>query len=91
MTPTNPGTWLLHCHVHDHLEGGMETRYTVLQNAPPRKSFRPIFIETEFWSLQINSLSLCQVLDSETETLQDKKLVDKVPLKNEDGNFGPKE
>ena len=34
MTPKNPGTWLLHCHVHDHLEGGMETRYTVLSQAP---------------------------------------------------------
>ncbi len=29
MVPTNPGTWLLHCHVHDHLQGGMVTRYTV--------------------------------------------------------------
>ncbi|XP_065054471.1 hephaestin-like protein [Rhopilema esculentum] len=29
MVPKHKGTWLLHCHVHDHLEGGMETRYTV--------------------------------------------------------------
>ena len=29
MQPKHKGTWLLHCHVHDHLEGGMETRYTV--------------------------------------------------------------
>eukprot|EP00794_Sanderia_malayensis_P014202 gene14202-15684_t len=29
MIPTNPGIWLLHCHVHDHLEGGMVTRYSV--------------------------------------------------------------
>ena len=37
MVPTNPGTWLLHCHVHDHLEGGMETRYTVYKDPLWRK------------------------------------------------------
>ncbi|XP_010129612.1 PREDICTED: ceruloplasmin-like, partial [Buceros rhinoceros silvestris] len=30
MTPENPGTWLLHCHVTDHIHAGMETTYTVL-------------------------------------------------------------
>ncbi|XP_041038821.1 ceruloplasmin [Carcharodon carcharias] len=29
MTPLHPGTWLLHCHVTDHIYGGMETTYTV--------------------------------------------------------------
>ena len=29
MRPDNPGTWLLHCHVADHMQGGMMTRYTV--------------------------------------------------------------
>lgn len=28
----HPGTWLLHCHVSDHIHAGMETTYTVLQN-----------------------------------------------------------
>ena len=23
MVPDNPGTWLLHCHVNDHFDGGM--------------------------------------------------------------------
>ncbi|XP_075057997.1 ceruloplasmin [Mixophyes fleayi] len=27
----NPGTWLLHCHVTDHIHSGMETLYTVLE------------------------------------------------------------
>uniref|UniRef100_A0A8C5M8P0 ferroxidase n=1 Tax=Leptobrachium leishanense TaxID=445787 RepID=A0A8C5M8P0_9ANUR len=26
-----PGTWLLHCHVTNHIHGGMETVYTVLE------------------------------------------------------------
>ena len=38
MVPTNPGTWLLHCHVHDHLDAGMETRYTVTSDPFIRKS-----------------------------------------------------
>lgn len=31
MTAKYPGTWLLHCHVADHIHGGMETTYTVLE------------------------------------------------------------
>lgn len=29
MVPDNPGTWLFHCHVGAHLEGGMSSLYTV--------------------------------------------------------------
>ncbi|XP_060090916.1 ferroxidase HEPHL1 [Heteronotia binoei] len=28
----NPGTWLLHCHVHDHVHAGMETTYTIISS-----------------------------------------------------------
>jgi FtsP/CotA-like multicopper oxidase with cupredoxin domain len=30
MLPDNPGTWLFHCHVNDHIAAGMITRYQVL-------------------------------------------------------------
>jgi hephaestin len=30
MTPDNPGTWLFHCHVANHLRMGMQGLYTVL-------------------------------------------------------------
>jgi hephaestin len=30
MVPDDVGTWLFHCHVNDHLEAGMMTRYRVL-------------------------------------------------------------
>ncbi|KAL7397112.1 hypothetical protein ABVT39_017027 [Epinephelus coioides] len=33
MRPQYPGTWLLHCHVTDHLKGGMEAVYTVTEKA----------------------------------------------------------
>ena len=30
MIPDTPGTWLFHCHVNDHFEGGMKALFTVL-------------------------------------------------------------
>jgi hephaestin len=30
MRPDDPGIWLFHCHVNDHLTAGMVTRYQVL-------------------------------------------------------------
>jgi len=30
MVPDNVGTWLFHCHVNDHFEGGMQALFTVL-------------------------------------------------------------
>ncbi|KAF3835415.1 hypothetical protein F7725_027973, partial [Dissostichus mawsoni] len=31
MRPQYPGVWLLHCHVTDHIKGGMEAMYTVTE------------------------------------------------------------
>ena len=31
MIPDDVGTWLFHCHVSDHMAGGMMTRYTVTE------------------------------------------------------------
>ncbi|XP_036974943.1 ferroxidase HEPHL1 [Acanthopagrus latus] len=30
-----PGTWLLHCHVTDHIHAGMETTFTIKASPPP--------------------------------------------------------
>ncbi|KAE8293886.1 Ceruloplasmin [Larimichthys crocea] len=35
MRPQFPGTWLLHCHVTDHIKAGMEAMYTVTEK--PKK------------------------------------------------------
>lgn len=35
MVPDNPGTWLFHCHVNDHITAGMLVRYRVLDPAGP--------------------------------------------------------
>jgi hephaestin len=29
MVPDNPGTWMFHCHIDDHMEAGMATLYKV--------------------------------------------------------------
>lgn len=30
----NPGTWLFHCHLNDHMHGGMMALFTVTGTAP---------------------------------------------------------
>jgi len=29
MVPDNPGIWMFHCHIDDHMEAGMATFYEV--------------------------------------------------------------
>ncbi|MBV9164036.1 MAG: multicopper oxidase domain-containing protein [Pseudonocardiales bacterium] len=36
MVPDDPGIWLFHCHVADHITAGMQARYQVLPPAQPR-------------------------------------------------------
>jgi len=38
MIADNPGTWMFHCHVEDHMEFGMMAVFTVA--APPSRSCR---------------------------------------------------
>ncbi|KAM9385764.1 ceruloplasmin [Pholidichthys leucotaenia] len=39
MRPQFPGTWLLHCHVIDHIKAGMETVYIVTEKAKKKGIF----------------------------------------------------
>jgi len=36
MIPDMPGTWMFHCHVDDHMKGGMQTMYRVLDSDPSK-------------------------------------------------------
>jgi len=48
MLADNPGTWLFHCQVTDHMEAGMMATYTIY---PPAPNSCPIeFGEGDFWS-----------------------------------------
>src|SRR5215472_9300438 len=46
MIADNPGTWLFHCHVSDHMENGMMATYTIY--SPPRSC--PVAIVPEDWA-----------------------------------------
>jgi hypothetical protein len=45
MIADNPGTWLFHCHVADHMESGMMALYTIYP--PPRAC--PVRFVAETW------------------------------------------
>ena len=47
MVADNPGTWMLHCHVADHMEAGMMVAYTIL--APAARSCPVKFKSGDFW------------------------------------------
>jgi FtsP/CotA-like multicopper oxidase with cupredoxin domain len=38
MVPDKVGTWMFHCHVDDHMKGGMQTLYRVLDKDEPLKA-----------------------------------------------------
>jgi hypothetical protein len=48
MTADNPGSWMFHCHVADHMENGMMVVYTIYP--PPNPSCPVKFVEGEFWN-----------------------------------------
>ena len=41
MVPDNPGDWLFHCHVSEHMAGGMFARVTVFPKSKPAASTAP--------------------------------------------------
>jgi Multicopper oxidase len=47
MVADNPGTWLFHCHVAEHMESGMMATYAIYQ---PQQCSSPIQFESaDFW------------------------------------------
>ncbi|XP_061558444.1 ferroxidase HEPHL1 isoform X1 [Phycodurus eques] len=59
MVAGNPGTWLLHCHVTDHIHAGMETTFTINESeikshAPaPEGAMQMLFLSLTFGLLAI--------------------------------------
>ncbi|XP_015237597.1 PREDICTED: hephaestin-like protein 1 [Cyprinodon variegatus] len=60
MVAANPGTWLLHCHVSDHIHAGMETTYTIKEKSLPapasrhQSSFKTLVLSNAFGLLARN-------------------------------------
>lgn len=50
MRPQYPGNWLLHCHVTDHIKGGMEAMYTVTE-----KGEETIWAGRQIWTKRNNN------------------------------------
>jgi manganese oxidase len=46
MLADNPGTWMFHCHVEDHMEAGMMAVFTIV---PPARSCPLAFTGGDFW------------------------------------------
>ncbi|XP_013203293.1 ceruloplasmin isoform X2 [Microtus ochrogaster] len=63
MFPQTPGTWLLHCHVTDHVHAGMETTYTVLPNQASSQSYRTIW--NIYYTFLISMIILFQMSTKE--------------------------
>ena len=47
MVADNPGTWMFHCHVEDHMEAGMVAVYTIYK--PATRSCPITFAGGDFW------------------------------------------
>lgn len=47
MVADNPGSWMFHCHVEDHMEAGMMAVYTIY--SPSTRSCPVAFTAGEFW------------------------------------------
>jgi len=52
MLADNPGTWMFHCHVADHMEAGMMATYTIYQ--PSMRSCPIKFTAGNFWNTSDN-------------------------------------
>uniref|UniRef100_A0A8C2M193 Ceruloplasmin n=1 Tax=Cricetulus griseus TaxID=10029 RepID=A0A8C2M193_CRIGR len=63
MFPQTPGTWLLHCHVTDHVHAGMVTTYTVLPNQASSQSYRTTW--NIHYTFLISMIILCQMSTKE--------------------------
>ncbi|MBS1852896.1 MAG: multicopper oxidase domain-containing protein [Acidobacteria bacterium] len=48
MVADNPGSWMYHCHVSDHMEAGMMAIYTIYEPLPVCQA--PVkFVSADFW------------------------------------------
>jgi manganese oxidase len=56
MLADNPGTWLFHCHVADHMEAGMMATYTIYE--PFTRKCPVKFVAGSFWNTDKFSLTI---------------------------------
>uniref|UniRef100_A0A8C4NLE0 ferroxidase n=1 Tax=Dicentrarchus labrax TaxID=13489 RepID=A0A8C4NLE0_DICLA len=54
MVAGNPGTWLLHCHVTDHIHAGMETTFTIKEVSKGVYACICVYIFSTFMGMNIH-------------------------------------
>jgi len=56
MMADNPGVWMFHCHVADHMEAGMMSTFTIYD--PPARSCPLKFVSGNFWNTSSGKYSV---------------------------------
>lgn len=64
MLADNPGTWMFHCHVEDHMEAGMMAVYTIY--APTTRACPLAFVAGDFWNQPENFTLSVKNISSKT-------------------------
>jgi FtsP/CotA-like multicopper oxidase with cupredoxin domain len=68
MVADNPGQWMLHCHVADHMENGMMALYTIYE--PAARACPVQFVSGDFWnSSGTNAITLRNVSGKQIERM----------------------
>ena len=80
MLADNPGTWMFHCHVEDHMEAGMMAVYTVY--VPPRRACPVAVVRGDFWK-NPDSSSLT-IKNTGTKTISSLTLTSEIFLAPQD-------
>jgi hypothetical protein len=66
MLADNPGTWMFHCHVEDHMELGMMALYTIY--APNKRPCPLAFVAGDFWKSPEHSTLTIKNISGKTIT-----------------------
>ncbi|KAM4545939.1 ferroxidase HEPHL1 isoform 2-T2 [Odontesthes bonariensis] len=61
MVAGNPGTWLLHCHVTDHIHAGMETTFTIEERMSSHAPGSEVCIKTLLLSLTFGLIAVGRI------------------------------
>ncbi|MDE2026718.1 MAG: multicopper oxidase domain-containing protein, partial [Patescibacteria group bacterium] len=95
MYPDNPGTWLFHCHVNDHIIGGMQALYTVEKNNDTNTNGSSsgtlkVGLSTDPETLVAGQPSrlVISFLDSQTNTLEEHVDYKVIIMKGDEQVFG---
>jgi hypothetical protein len=80
MLADNPGTWMFHCHVEDHMEAGMMAVYTIY--TPQARKCPVTFTGGDFWQHPENFA--LQVKNTSDKTISELNLTSEILMAPQD-------